>query len=204
MNEPIVWRPTPDVIERARITRLMRRLGVTTLEELQRRSVDDPEWYWRGVIDDLGIRFTTPVSRVLDATRGPAWPRWFPDGRLNFADNCLDRHLDAGRGDKPAIIWEGDDGTTRTLTYSELAGNVGRLANVLTGFGVAAGDRVGIFLPMSPEAAIATLAVVRIGAIYTPCNNRRSGVCPPCSEVYRADTYQLIRAGLSGGKAVPE
>src|SRR5205085_6369287 len=169
MSEPIVWRPTPEVIERARITRLMRRLGVSTLAELQRRSVDDPEWYWRGVVEDLGIRFTTPFSRVLDATRGPAGPRWFPEGRLNFADNCLDRHLDAGRGNKPAIGWEGDDGATRTLTYNELAAEVSRLANALTALGVGAGDRVGIFLPMSPEAVIATLAVLRLGAIYTPC-----------------------------------
>ena len=169
MSEQIVWRPTPEYVERARITRLMRRLGVSTLAELQRRSVDDPEWYWRGVIDDLGIRFTKPFSRVLDATRGAAWPRWFPDGRLNFADNCLDRHVDAGRGTKPAIVWEGDDGSSRTLTYAELAAEVNRLANALAALGVRVGDRVGIFLPMSPEAAIATLAVVRIGAIYTPC-----------------------------------
>src|SRR2546421_2409785 len=169
MTDQIVWRPTAEYVERAKITRLMRRLGVGTLEELQRRSVDDPEWYWRGVVEDLGIRFTRPFSRVLDATRGPAWPRWFPDGRLNFADNCLDRHLDAGRGGKPAIIWEGDDGTSRTLTYAELTAEVNRLANALKALGVRAGDRVGIFLPMSPEAAIATLAVVRIGAIYTPC-----------------------------------
>src|SRR2546430_2600210 len=169
MSEPIVWRPTPEVIERARITGLMRRLGVSTVAELQRRSVDDPEWYWRGVVEDLGIRSPTPFGRVLDATRGPAWPRWFPGGRLNFTDNCLDRHLDAGRGDKPAIVWEGDDGSTRTLTYNELAAEVGRLANALTALGVGGVDRVGMFLPMSLEAAIATLAVVRIGAIYTPC-----------------------------------
>src|SRR2546421_8853693 len=169
MTDQIVWRPTAEYVERAKITRLMRRLGVGTLEELQRRSVDDPEWYWRGVVEDLGIRFTRPFRRVLDATRGPAWPRWFPDGRLNFADNCLDRHLDAGRGGKPAIIWEGDDGTSRTLTYAELTTEVNRLANALKALGIRAGDRVGIFLPMSPEAAIATLAVVRIGAIYTPC-----------------------------------
>ena len=169
MSEQIVWRPTAEYVERAKITRLMRRLGVGTLEELQRRSVDDPEWYWRGVIEDLGIRFTKPFSRVLDATRGPAWPRWFPEGRLNFADNCVDRHLDAGRGGKPAIVWEGDDGSSRTLTYAELAAEVNRLANALKALGVGPGDRVGIFLPMSPEAAIATLAVVRVGAVYTPC-----------------------------------
>src|SRR5256885_1973981 len=168
MSEQIVWRPTAEYVERAKITRLMRRLGVDTLDELQRRSVDDPEWYWRGVIEDLGIRFTKPFSRVLDATRGPAWPRWFPDGRLNFADNCVDRHLDAGRGGKPAIVWEGDDGSSRTLTYAELAAEVNRLANALKALGVGPGDRVGIFLPMSPEAAIATPAVLPRGAGHPP------------------------------------
>jgi acetyl-CoA synthetase len=165
----IIWRPTPDVIARARITRLMRATGVPTLAELQRRSVDDPEWYWTAVVQDLGLRWLVPPSRVLDASRGAAWPRWFPGGRMNFADNCLDRHLDAGRGDKPALVWEADDGATRTLTYRELGREVNRLANALRRMGVAEGDRVGTFLPMSPEAAIATLAVSRIGAVYTPC-----------------------------------
>ena len=169
MSDDIIWRPTAEVIERARITRLMRALGVQTLEELQRRSVADPEWYWNGVVRDLGLRWLTPYTRVLDDARGPAWPRWFPGGRLNFADNCLDRNLEAGRGAKAAIVWEGDDGQTRTLTYAELAEEVNRLANALRALGIAEGDRVGIFLPMSPEAAIATLAAVRIGAIYTPC-----------------------------------
>jgi acetyl-CoA synthetase len=88
---------------------------------------------------------------------------------MNFTDNCVDRHLDAGRADATAIVWEGDDGATRTLTYGDLAREVARLANGLRALGVREGDRVGIFLPMSPEAAIATLAVIRIGAIYTPC-----------------------------------
>ena len=169
MSDEVIWRPTPEIIERARITRLMRSLGVTSLAELQQRSIEDPEWYWNGVVKDLDLRWLTPYTRVLDDARGPAWPRWFPGGRLNFSDNCLDRNLDAGRGRKPAIVWEGDDGQTRTLTYAELAREVNRLANALRALGIAEGDRVGIFLPMSPEAAIATLAVVRIGAIYTPC-----------------------------------
>ena len=169
MKDEIIWRPTPEVVERARITRLMRSLGVSSLAELQRRSIDDPEWYWNGVVKDLGVRWLTPYRRVLDDSRGPAWPRWFPGGRLNFSDSCLDRNLDAGRGRQPAIVWEGDDGATRTLTYTELAGEVNQLANALRALGIAEGDRVGIFLPMSPEAAIATLAVTRVGAIYTPC-----------------------------------
>jgi acetyl-CoA synthetase len=165
----IVWRPTQEYVERARITRLMRAHGIRDLTELQRRSVAEPEWYWDAVVKDLGLRWSTPYTRVLDTSRGIQWPVWFPGGRLNFADNCVDRHLDAGRGGKPAIVWEGDDGQSRTLTYAELGREVARLANALRRLGVGEGDRVGVFLPMSPEAAIATLAIVRIGAIYTPC-----------------------------------
>jgi acetyl-CoA synthetase len=77
--------------------------------------------------------------------------------------------VDAGRGDKPAIVWEGDDGQSRMLSYAELDAEVNRLANGLKALGIGDGDRVGLFLPMSPEAAIATLAVVKIGAIYAPC-----------------------------------
>jgi acetyl-CoA synthetase len=168
-HDEIVWRPTPDVVERARISRFMRAHGLGTLAELQRRSVADMEWYWTAVVRDLGLRWLQTPARVLDGSRGPAWPAWFPGGRLNFTDNCVDRHLDAGRGDKPALIWEGDDGQGRTLTYRELGGEVGRLANVLKKLGVGEGDRVGIFLPMSVEAAVAALAVARIGAIYMPC-----------------------------------
>src|SRR5258705_13795803 len=165
----IVWRPTPEVAERSRIARFMRAQHISSLAELHARSVADPEWYWDAVVRDLGVRWSRPYDRVLDGSRGVAWPVWFPGGRLNFTDNCVDRHVDAGRGGKPAIVWEGDDGQSRTLTYAELAAEVNRLANALKALGVGEGDRVGIFLPMSPEAAIATLAVVRIGAIYTPC-----------------------------------
>jgi acetyl-CoA synthetase len=165
----VVWRPSAEVIERSRLGRLLRKLQVPSVEALQQRSLAEPEWYWDAVVRDLGIRWMRPYTRVLDESRGIAWPRWFEGGRLNFADNCLDRHLDAGRAAHPAVIWEGDDGTTRTLSYAELARETNRLANALTRLGVRKGDRVGIFLPMSPEAVMATLAVLRIGAIYTPC-----------------------------------
>ena len=165
----IVWRPTAEYLERSRIARFMRAQGIADLATLQRRSIAEPEWYWDAVVKDLGIRWSRPYTRVLDLSRGIPWPRWFEGGLLNFADNCVDRHVDAGRGAKPAIIWEGDDGQSRTLSYAELGREVAKLANALKRLGVGEGDRVGVFLPMSPEAAIATLAVVRIGAIYTPC-----------------------------------
>jgi acetyl-CoA synthetase len=168
-TDEIIWRPTPEVAERSRIGRFMRAHGLGSLAELQRRSIEDMEWYWTAVVRDLGLRWIRPPRRVLDDARGPAWPAWFPGAQLNVTDNCVDRQVDGGRGDQPALIWEADDGQTRTLTYRELAREVGRLANALKDLGIAEGDRVGVFLPMSPEAAIATLAVTRLGAIYTPC-----------------------------------
>jgi acetyl-CoA synthetase len=165
----IIWRPAAFFAERTRIATFMKRLGVDSLASLQRRSVEDPEWYWRAVSDEFALRWTKPFRRVLDTSQGIAWPRWFEGGEFNFAANCLDRHLEAGRGAKTALIWESDAGETRALTYAELARETLRMAHGLRRLGVGAGDRVGIFLPMCPEAVIATLAVARLGAVYTPC-----------------------------------
>jgi len=164
----IIWRPDPPTAERTRIARFMRRHGLPSLEALQRRSVDDLEWYWNEVSRDLGWRWSTPYERVADLSRGIQWPSWFPGGRMNLAENCIDRHL-ARRGGEPAIISEAESGESRTLAYTQLAEEVGRLANALKRLGVKAGDTVGVFLPMSQEAAIAILACSRIGAIYVPC-----------------------------------
>jgi acetyl-CoA synthetase len=189
----IIWRPTEEVAARARIGRFLRAHGIASLAALQRRSVDDPEWYWPAVAADLGLRWSRPPSRVLDASRGPAWPSWFPDGLLNLADNCVDRHLASGRGGQPALVWEGDDGGTRSLTYRELHEAVGRLANALRRLGVGTGDRVAIFLPMSLEAAVAALAASRLGAIYTPCFSG-FGAQAVASRVQDAEARVLITA----------
>ncbi len=165
----IVWRPTAEYAERTRLGTFMRAQGVATLQDLQLRSTLDPEWYWGAVVRDLGVRWQRPYSRILDLSRGIPWARWFPDALLNFSDNCLDRHLDAGHGSSVAIVAEGDDGRIRSLTYVELAREVNRFANALRALGIGLGDRVGIFLPMSPETAVAMLAAARIGAIVTPC-----------------------------------
>ncbi|HXJ80376.1 MAG TPA: AMP-binding protein, partial [Candidatus Methylomirabilis sp.] len=164
----IIWRPDAAAAERTRIGRFMRRHGLSTLEALQRRSVEDLEWYWSEVSRDLDWRWSTPYEKVADLSRGIPWPRWFPGGRMNLTANCIDKHL-ARRAAEPAIISEAENGESRTLTYRQLADEVGRLANTLKRLGVKAGDTVGIFLPMSQEAAIAILACTRIGAIYAPC-----------------------------------
>src|SRR5947207_14596034 len=167
-DREIIWRPTPEVIERARLTKFMRAHGIAALETLQRRSVDDAEWYWDAVSKYLGFRWMNPYGRVLDISRGIAFPRWFEGDSMNLSDNCVDRHVDEGRGEQPAIIWEAEDGHVRTLTYRELSSEVNRLSNVLKRLGVEPGDAVGLFLPMGPEAAIAIMAICRIGAIYSP------------------------------------
>ena len=94
-------------------------------------------------------------------------PKWFLGGQLNVSYNCLDRHVEAGRGDKVAFYWEGEPGDARVLTYADLLDEVQRFANALKGLGVQRGDRVNIYLPMVPEAAIAMLACARIGAAHS-------------------------------------
>ncbi|GAA3236983.1 acetate--CoA ligase [Dactylosporangium siamense] len=105
-------------------------------------------------------------DQVLDWTN-PPFAKWFVGGQLNVAYNCLDRHIEAGRGDKVAIHWEGEPGDTRTITYADLHRSVCQAANALTDLGVTAGDRVAIYLPMIPEAAVAMLACARIGATHS-------------------------------------
>jgi len=105
-------------------------------------------------------------DQVLDWSN-PPFAKWFVGGELNIAYNCVDRHVEAGRGDKVAIHWEGEPGDTRTITYADLLKSVSQAANTLTELGVTAGDRVAIYLPMIPEAAVAMLACARIGALHS-------------------------------------
>jgi acetyl-CoA synthetase len=105
-------------------------------------------------------------DRALDWSN-PPFAKWFVGGELNIAYNCVDRHVEAGNGDKVAIHWEGEPGDTRTITYNDLLKSVSQAANTLTGLGVTAGDRVAIYLPMIPEAAVAMLACARIGALHS-------------------------------------
>ncbi|QOR71345.1 acetate--CoA ligase [Ruania alkalisoli] len=112
------------------------------------------------------LTWDTPFTEVLDFSGAPT-ARWFADGRLNAAYNAVDRHVEAGNGDRTAILFEGEPGDTRTLTYADLQREVSKAANALESLGVATGDRVAIYLPMIPEAVIAMLACARIGAAHS-------------------------------------
>jgi len=164
----IAWRPTPDVIERSRLTAFMRRHDVPDLEALLARSTADLEWFWRAVFDDLGIEFYEPFTQVVDLSAGPAWGRWCVGARLNIAHNCLDKWAGTPTDARAAIRWEGEEGVTVTLTYAELRAATNRCANALEAVGVGPGDRVALFLPMCPELVAAFFATIKIGAIVLP------------------------------------
>ncbi|WP_027936382.1 propionyl-CoA synthetase [Amycolatopsis sp. ATCC 39116] len=133
--------------------------------EEHQRSLTDPEGFWLAAAK--AIDWTREPSRALDSSRAPLF-RWFPDGELNTAYNALDRHVERGRGEQPALIWDSPvTGGKRTFTYAQLRDEVALFAGALRSLGVGKGDRVIVYLPMVPEAAVAMLACARIGAVHS-------------------------------------
>lgn len=164
----VIWRPSAAYIDGSNIKRLMGRHGIGSYEEMVRRSTEDIEWYWAAVDEDLDFRWIKPYDKVLDDHQGIEWSTWFTGGAINIADNCVDRHVSGPHAGKTALTWEGEDGATRSVTYAQLSEEVGRLANGLRSLGLAKGDAIGVYMPMSIEAVVAMLAVAKIGAIYLP------------------------------------
>jgi len=134
-------------------------------EALVARFNNDFEGTWRELANRELI-WRTPFSTVLNSSKAPFY-KWFEDGEINLSENCLDRHVAAGKGDHTAIIFEGEPGDVRKISYSELLENVSRAANGMKALGIEPGDRVVIYMPMIPEAAVAMLACTRIGAIHS-------------------------------------
>ncbi len=134
-------------------------------KEVYERSLHDPEGFWAEAA--AAIEWDTPPTRILDDTAAPLYT-WFPDGVMNTCHNALDRHVDGGRADQLALVYDSPvTDTIRTFTYRELRDAVARLAGALTSLGVTTGDRVIVYMPMIPEAAMAMLACARIGAIHS-------------------------------------
>jgi acetyl-CoA synthetase len=162
-----IWEPDEATLERANVVRLMRRHGVGDYWELVRRSQEEPEWFWPAAIEDMGLEFSQRWNEVVDLSRGPEWATWFVGGKVNIAWNCVHRWA-RSRPEAVGAVGLGEDGTRHELTFAELSHEVTRLAEALVGLGVDAGDRVAVYLPMSPEVAIASHACAHIGAIQVP------------------------------------
>src|SRR5258708_5922929 len=164
----VIWEPPADVIAKSRLKRFMDRHDIATFEELLRRADSDIEWFWDAAIKDIDIAFFRHYDEVVDLSRGKPWATWWRGARMNIVQSCLDRHRDREFHDKTALIWEGEPGEVRKLTYGELDREVCRLAGALRRLGIRPGDRVGIFMPMCPEVAISVFAVAKIGAVIIP------------------------------------
>jgi len=173
-------------------------------KEMYERSIKDPEGFWAE--HGKRVDWIKPYSQVKDVSFDPhdVHIRWFHDGTLNVAANCLDRHLEK-RGDQIAIIWEGDDPSKdANITYRDLYERVGRLGNAMRELGVKKGDRVCIYMPMIPEAAVAMLACARIGAVHSVVFG---GFSPDslANRIQDSECVMVITSdeGLRGGRKVP-
>jgi len=164
----IVWRPTPEHIENARLTDFMRQHDIADYDELIQRSTEDVAWYTEALLKYLEIEFYQPYEKVLDLSRGIAWPKWCVGGKLNIVHNCLDKYIDTDMEAKTAFIWEGEEGQTRTISYGELYRLTNQAANALRSLGLGKGDAIGIMMPMTLEIAAALLAIAKIGAVIVP------------------------------------
>jgi acetyl-CoA synthetase len=201
--DDVAWRPTPELRHDSSLAGFLRATGEPSLEALQARAVADPGWFWGAAAENLEIAWERPPTRVLDATRGPAWARWWGGASFNYARAATEPRA-ARDPDGGALAWEGEDGAIRRLTNRELTAEVEAATRRLAGLGVRAGDRVGILLPMLVETVVAVLALGRLRAIYTPIF---SGYAAPAiaSRLTDCDASVLITADgfLRRGSWVP-
>ena len=159
MSETHIYPPSPAWTASAAVG------GMARYEALVAEAEADYEGFWAARAREL-LSWQTPFTKVLNAADAPFY-KWFEDGRLNVSYNCLDRHVEAGRGDKTALIFEADDGTVTKVSYRELLAKVGQIANALKARGVKKGDRVVIYMPMSVEGVAVMQACARIGATHS-------------------------------------
>ena len=164
----IAWRPTSEYRDGSRLAAFMALHALEDQGALLRRSVEDPEWFWRAVLDDLGIEFYEPYRQILDTSQGIAWSRWCVGGTLNIVHNCVDKWIGTPVEHKDVLRWEGEEGATRALTYRQFFLDVNRAANAMLELGVTRGDRVALFMPMCPELVVAFFATIKLGGIVLP------------------------------------
>lgn len=197
MDEKRSFPPSPEFSKKAHIN------SMEMYEEIYRRSIDDPEGFWAEMAEKH-LTWYKKWDKVLDYDFEKPDIKWFSGGQLNVSYNCLDRHLDTPLKNKAAIIWESDEGETKTYTYQQLHYQVNRFANVLKKQGIQKGDRVTIYLSMVPELAIAMLACARIGAIHSIVFGGFSAQALR-DRIQDCDSNAVITGdvGIRGGKLIP-
>ena len=152
------FNPNPQFVKQAKIA------GMDAYKELYQRSIEKPLEFWSDVANEL--HWFKPWDKVLDESNAPFY-QWYTNAKTNISYNCLDRQVEAGKGDKVAFYWEGEPGDKKAFTYKELLDEVCRFSNALKSLGVKKGDRIALYLPMIPELIFAVLACARIGAVHS-------------------------------------
>ncbi|MEV0336567.1 AMP-binding protein [Nocardia sp. NPDC050717] len=197
--EQPAWVPDEQIRERSRLLAAMRAWGfgddAAAVAALNERAIAEPEWFWRAATTDLGVDFSVPFDRVVDDSAGKPFPRWFTGGGVNIAQLAAHRHARGSAADRLAVVYEGDEGERRTLTFAELDEQVRRFAANLTQLGVRRGDRVVLFMPVVPEAAVAFLAIARIGAVSVPTF---SGYAPDALATRLQDSEAVLLVTADG------
>ncbi|NOZ71594.1 MAG: AMP-binding protein [Chloroflexi bacterium] len=163
-----VWQPTPEYVDGSHVQHFMQAHGFQSWQALHEAAIADVGWFWDEMLKHLDIQFYKPYTQILDVSRGKAWAQWCLDGEMNIVHNCLDKWMGTTKEDRIALRWEGEEGTTRTLTYGQLTREVNRTANALRSLGLGKGDAIGLYMPMTPEIAIALLAIAKIGGVILP------------------------------------
>jgi acetyl-CoA synthetase len=148
----VIWQPSGAYLE-SRVVDFMRKHNIADWQTLIAKSNEDTEWFWQAALEYMGFQWNKPYSKLMDSSKGFEWTKWFVDGELNIISNTLDWHQEAGKvagsrvsvgKDHPALIWEGEDGRSRKLTYGELSHLTGQVANAMLKLNVKAGDAIGI------------------------------------------------------------
>jgi acetyl-CoA synthetase len=169
MSENIIWKPSKSVIKNANITKFMDRHEIKTYEELIQRSTTGIEWFWDSCVHETDISWFEPYTRLADLSEGFEFTKWFLGGRLNITHNCIDRHLENKKiANKVAVMWQGECGAVKKMTYTELYHETNQVANYLKSQGVGKEDYVALYMPMLPELIPVFFAILKIGAVVVP------------------------------------
>ena len=164
-----LWYPPSALIEESNVVEFMRKHGIDNYKKLIKRSVEDIEWFWTAVADELKCEWFKTYDKVIDIAQGTPWTKWYVDGRINVTQNAVDRHVESNATrEKNAFIWSGENGDVKKYSYIDLYSDVNRFANGLTSLDVKSGDVVASYMPMLPETVITLFATLKIGAIFLP------------------------------------
>ncbi|MFP4188404.1 MAG: AMP-binding protein, partial [Halobacteriales archaeon] len=168
--DEIVHEPSQEFVESTNVWEFMQEYGIKDYDELIERTCGDPDWFWDEIVDYLGLEFYDDYDEVRDNSDGPQFTDWYPGASVNIAHNTVDRHAaeDNERRNKVALIWEGEPGDVREITYHELQRQTNKVANALEERGIGEGDTVGLYMPMVPEVVSILYGCFKVGAIAVP------------------------------------